>query len=218
MIFNDRKSQLYPTTPQSLLDAKSDLQKIAEDCDKELIKDAVYKSVRETICTIYHDKCAYCETKEFKPDIEHYRPKKGVRGITHPGYYWLCYEWSNLIPSCPNCNRPPGKSNQFPIIGNRVDKPAFLPSGELDANACKAENAPLIDEQPYLLHPEIDDCKQFFKFYSNGKIEGADAKGRGEKTKEICDLNRDNLCYRRQKLLDDQVEAIERVLKLFLDD
>ncbi len=218
MVFNNRKSQLCPFTPQSLLDASDDLEDIAKNSNKESIKTSVYKSVREILCELYHDKCAYCESKEFKPDIEHYRPKKGVTGVIHSGYYWLCYEWSNLIPSCPNCNRPPGKSNQFPIIGNRVDGPTFLTSGKLDTNACQADKSPLIDEQPYLLHPEIDDCKQFFKFDNKGKIEGVDSKGRGEQTWKICDLNRDNLLYRRQQLLDNQVEAIERFLKLFLNE
>ncbi|KAF7963934.1 hypothetical protein AWV80_04050 [Cupriavidus sp. UYMU48A] len=39
-------------------------------------------------------------------DVEHYRPKGGVADdSTHRGYWWLALEWSNLLPSCIDCNR-----------------------------------------------------------------------------------------------------------------
>jgi hypothetical protein len=42
----------------------------------------------------------------------------------HPGYYWLAYEWTNLLPSCYDCNSfrrhgtmkaGPGKNERFPV-------------------------------------------------------------------------------------------------------
>jgi len=174
--------------------------------------------IREVLRFLYYNKCAYCETIDNSPDIEHYRPKKRVAKVKgHPGYYWLCYEWTNLIPACYFCNSRSGKWNKFPIMGVRVMKPSFLPSGDLDKDKCKANLAPLIDEKPYLLHPEIDDPKPCFKFYKNGKIEGIDSAGRGAETVRICDLNRDNLRYRRKKLLDDFKEEIEHDLKLYMN-
>ncbi len=221
MIYNNRKSR--SSTPKPLIDAEGDLEVIAKNAAKENIKDRVYKGkrtvngveifeVRRKLRELYYNKCAYCESKEHKPEVEHYRPKKGVKeeGKAHLGYYWLCYEWSNLLPACHYCNTDKGKKTQFPIIGKRVYKPDFLGNGKLDKAKCKAKNAPLINELPYLLHPEIDNPKPFFKFDTTGKIEGLDAANRGEKTIEICDLNRDNLLFHRKKLIDGFVKSINR--------
>ncbi|MFX1554713.1 MAG: hypothetical protein ACFFBV_12360, partial [Promethearchaeota archaeon] len=87
-------------------------------------------------------KCAYCETQIVSDqygDMEHYRPKNAVtdengeeikkegengQTITHPGYYWLAYDWQNLLLTCEMCNRPNpgnkniGKHNKFPVRDN----------------------------------------------------------------------------------------------------
>jgi len=74
--------------------------------------------VRNALNQLYHNKCAYCEgltnTAKFTSRIDHYRPKNGIKGVTnHKGYYWLGYEWTNLLPTCEKCNIK--KSNQFPL-------------------------------------------------------------------------------------------------------
>jgi hypothetical protein len=86
-------------------------------------------------------RCAYCESyiADFQHgDIEHFRPKKALTDendvpvvvrtpdgeeLKHPGYYWLAYKWSNLLPSCITCNQPGqegiGKRNRFPLEGGK---------------------------------------------------------------------------------------------------
>src|SRR5262245_779977 len=63
----------------------------------------LYRALKECLKAYFHCKCAYCES-EFDTvawgDVEHYRPKRGVTGETHPGYYWLAYAERNLMPSC----------------------------------------------------------------------------------------------------------------------
>lgn len=103
-----------------------------------------YKSddVISALKQLFHEKCAYCEScfKAVHPvDVEHYRPKGGVFGVPHHrGYWWLAGAWSNLLPSCIDCNRRryqdllgeededpaaavlralSGKQNLFPIAG-----------------------------------------------------------------------------------------------------
>lgn len=212
---NKRKTQ-FPIPP-SLVNANNEWQRIAQTADKAAISDKIYRGeieengkkkfvVRDLLRIIYHDKCAYCELKSFAPDVEHYRPKKRVTRVkSHPGYYWLCYEWSNLIPSCEDCNRLKGKANQFPILGVRVVSPPFLTNGDLDENRCKASLAPLINERPYLLHPEIDETEEYFTFTNRGKIRGRDAERRGKETIKICDLNRNILIYRRMQILKNDI-------------
>jgi len=218
MIHNNRKSQ--HDIPKPLVDAKEALQKIAKTGNKELITASIYKGektkkghklflVRDKLRSLYYFKCAYCESKEYKPEVEHYRPKKEVtEDKDHPGYYWLCYEWSNLLPACHNCNTENGKRMQFPIKGKRVNLPSFDKNGELNLEKCKAYNSPLIDEEPLLFHPEIDHPEEFFKFNRLGMIEGIGK--RGIKTVEICDLNRDNLITKRKKVVDNIITNINR--------
>ncbi len=174
--------------------------------------DIVKKELKE----LYHRKCAYCES--FMSDnaftIEHYRPKKGSYS-----YYWLGYEWSNLLPVCEKCNN--AKGDKFPVkvpqrlVSDsskkcRVKTPKLLPNGDLDIEAMKANHPYLLDEKPYLLHPEIDEPKEFLCVERNGeltfKIEEEVNKhdhNRALETIKVTKLNRDVLILQRQKIIDD---------------
>ncbi|GEM_PF-397599 len=72
--------------------------------------------VKLALDRLFHGKCAYCESvyASIHPmDVEHWRPKglvtKREEGriipMVKPGYYWLAAEWTNLLPSCIDCNR-----------------------------------------------------------------------------------------------------------------
>jgi len=173
-------------------------------------KDETRSRVEDQLAKSYYNKCAYCE-RLCKADVEHYRPKKGVsEDATHEGYYWLCYEWTNLLPACVKCNRDGGKHTKFPILGTRVNAPIFLPNKNLDLTKSKASKKPLIDEEPLLLHPEVDKPEDFFIFELDPigegiRLKGCDKNGRGEKTIEICALNRQEL----------RLERVENVIEPF---
>ncbi len=107
----------------------------------------VYKAdeVKQRLEALFHGKCAYCESyfaSQAPVDVEHYRPKGAVEGEpNHPGYWWLAMDWTNLLPSCLDCNRrrrqlapdgaisdlkilyaqtQSGKKDSFPIAGTRA--------------------------------------------------------------------------------------------------
>ena len=99
-------------------DGKSELQLVTEHMERiaageqlDAFSFARYKeiSVKNALETLFHGKCAYCESAYaglHPVDVEHYRPKGEVEGVSgHPGYWWLAMEWSNLLPSCIDCNR-----------------------------------------------------------------------------------------------------------------
>src|SRR4051812_1734670 len=52
-------------------------------------------------------KCAYCESPlgmEVAGGSDHFRPIRSVaEHPDHPGYYWLAYDWDNLLPACGMC-------------------------------------------------------------------------------------------------------------------
>lgn len=200
-----------------------DWELIASTGDTKLIKDTIYKgeykdakgktqsTVRAKLNEFYFSKCAYCETF-CKAEIEHYRPKKGVtEDNLHNGYYWLCYEWSNLVPSCRYCNTEGGKGNQFPIRGIRVKLPPFDEQLKLDREHIKANANILLSEQPYLLHPEIDNPVNYLNFKIDSHGQGVEIQGidgvneRGEQTIKICNLNREYLKLARKKNVIDEV-------------
>ena len=75
---------------------------------------ACHKEVVETLHTMQHGKCCYCEkkidTKGNGQAIEHIRPKAQDK------YPELKNEWTNLLHSCVDCNGK--KSSQFPVYAN----------------------------------------------------------------------------------------------------
>lgn len=153
-------------------------------------------------------KCAYCESVygSLAPvDVEHYRPKGGVEvdgKLRKPGYYWLAAEWTNLLPSCIDCNRKRthqfadagpalrGKANKFPI-----------------ANPAKRASQPGQEgrEQRLLLHPCLDRPEQHLEFIEEGAIRPALVAGTpsemGRNSIEVYGLDRPGLVQERQRLL-----------------
>ena len=164
------------------------------------------KEVLEKLHTFYFNKCAYCEDLGGYY-VEHYRPKGRIVNVkpTHEGYYWLCFEWSNLVPTCHECNKGgTAKGSHFPIKLTYLKYSDCLESESLSVHKTQANYLNQV-EQPYLLHSEIDEPKLFLGFRIDDKnkgveIIGLDGKdGRGSKTAKICNLNRDDLLRKRRK-------------------
>lgn len=81
-----------------------------------------HADVKAALRTAQHDKCGFCESKISHVsfgDVEHFRPKSAVRNmptetLLSPGYFWLAYDWENLLFACECCNRR-HKGNLFPL-------------------------------------------------------------------------------------------------------
>ena len=79
-------------------------------------------SVKSVLVEAQHGKCCYCERKFGATSygaVEHFRPKGAVqqtKGSARlvPGYYWLAFEWNNLLVSCEKCNTS-YKGSLFPL-------------------------------------------------------------------------------------------------------
>ena len=78
------------------------------------IKPEVYGSqeVKDALNNIQKGMCCFCECYYEvggRGEVEHFRPKMGYQqdkdDLFHrPGYFWLGYEWTNLMYSCKKCN------------------------------------------------------------------------------------------------------------------
>jgi hypothetical protein len=175
----------------------------------------------------FFGKCAYCETyiTDFQHgDVEHFRPKAGItdendnpvylknndgtakkdgagNSVPHPGYYWLAYDWTNLLPSCIKCNEADvinnqkiGKHMRFPVKGVHAQKPEELPG-----------------EQPFLINPastlEADDPENHLQINTDtGLLEPLTE--RGEMCIKIFGLNL------REQLVKDRLRACHEIQNL----
>ncbi len=189
-----------------------DPAKTTHERRKELIADGTYppsgsqsapydrrykhKDIKDALMTLYHGKCAYCETYDPSPHVEHYRPKRG-------GYYWLAYSWDNLIISCSQCNTK--KGNQFPIMGQKA---SFHNTPEEMAQINMLSEDYDKKEQPLLLMPErmSGDIENIWAFNQDGAIVLNNERIR--KSCEVYGLNREELCKRRKKIWDELINCI----------
>lgn len=162
---------------------------------------------------VFNGRCAYCEgdvrVVAFG-DGEHWRPKgavavgadpvvDSVSGEAHPGYFWLAYEWRNLLPACQQCNSGEGgykgKGTQFPILGTRVFGPREgLTYDELNEI-----------EQPLLLHPfdEDVDPADHLDFDDFGQPLAKGGSVRGQCSIDVYNLDRPDLNALRGELCED---------------
>jgi hypothetical protein len=166
-------------------------------------KSSVWGDLKEWLLkNVFHYKCAYCEIHmpRHYNDAEHHRPKGKVtyadnshqvvaqscdekgRKLSHPGYFWLAYNWKNLLPSCELCNSGKGKQNQFPLVKSNC----YAICVRLSASEITKLKSPPIEsrmwpgayflsvedlnesEDPLLLHPYLDDPRQHLHFGPKG--------------------------------------------------
>jgi uncharacterized protein (TIGR02646 family) len=133
-------------------------------------------TVKKALVEAQNGKCCFCEVIVKKDgDVEHFRPKGGFRqddesDLEQPGYYWLAYDWDNLLLCCKSCNQR-HKSNKFPLI---------------DASKRARCHTDLwTDEYPYFIHPAKEDPRLHITFV------GHNLRGRtprGERTLEALGL------------------------------
>jgi hypothetical protein len=130
-------------------------------------------------------KCAFCESKVrhiAHGDVEHYRPKGGVRQndgdpLEQPGYFWLVYVWENLFFACQLCNQS-FKRNLFPLAD-----PTRRARSHLDDLAA---------EQPMLIHPTDEEPSALIGFREEMAFP-IDDDLRARTTIEVVGLNREEL-------------------------
>ena len=149
------------------------------------------RSVKNALLKAQHKKCCYCESK-FLPTsygaVEHFRPKGAVKQKQgqrqqYPGYYWLAYDWDNLLVSCERCNSS-HKGNLFPLA--------------IQKRRARSHHDDIAKEQPLFVDPARDDPRRHIRF--RGEAAYGITK-RGRETIRGMGLGRDDLEEaRREKL------------------
>ena len=213
-----------PSKPRSLSGQKvtDALESLREKvlADEELkvsdFKSEIWRreSVRGSIMEAQYNKCCYCEQRRPKSggDMEHFRPKRKPTEASnnHKGYWWLAYDWDNLMYACKECNQAKKRSH-FPL--QNEDDRAYVEADELSR------------EQPILVNPFIEDPEDHFRYEiprSGGRpntsvtdksrlvfIDTSVVSDRDRRAWKVCGLNRDELLEARAELLDSIREAIQ---------
>jgi uncharacterized protein (TIGR02646 family) len=185
-----------------------------------------HPSVKKALVRAQHQKCCFCESKVThiaSGHIEHYRPKGGVRqhakdALETPGYFWLAYEWTNLLFCCEVCNSR-FKKSLFPLADPATR--ARTPNDGLDA------------EEPMFVDPASDDpaahigFREEYPFAKGGSPRGeATWRALGLAREPLAELRRDHLATIKalQKVRDgarrpaDRAEAAELLEKFSSDE
>lgn len=161
-----------------------------------------YDVVKWDLWRAQHQKCCYCEKKEYASfeDVEHYRPKaaadRSPGSTERHGYWWLAFTWENLLFACPMCNRT-GKNDGFPL--------------EAGGKALRVRDAPPGEERPLLLDPAGTlNPVAHIEFVATSTprpwwARPRDASAHGTWTIEVCKFNRDELLEARKDYVDNYV-------------
>jgi hypothetical protein len=187
---------------------------------------------------VFHNRCAYCEGPlrydRYRGDAEHYRPKGSViwrdqkgeevrarcklpggEEIDHPGYFWLAYDWRNLVPACADCNSGAGKVDQFPVQLVHIlqldeatlagEPQALLPELEVPRASNRYFLEPVTldaKEQPLLLNPlnptGNGDPAQHLCYGVGGLVVAVDNSGIGKESIRVYRLDREEVRKDRQ--------------------
>ena len=121
---------------------------------------------------------------------------------SHPGYWWLAYDWANYLYACKPCNEA-HKKNHFPLLSGGIR--AMGPNDDLNA------------EKPALINPIHDNPEESIKFVwqgSNNKfVKVVALDKRGEITKDLTQLNRPELVEERAEHLF-TLDSLARSMKI----
>lgn len=181
--------------------------------------------VKEALERMFHGKCAYCEARYAgtQPmDVEHWRPKGKVvdGGTEYGGYYWLASEWTNLLPSCVDCNRQRTQTIAPDGVKRSVGKAMSFPLEEGSPRATRRGETER--EKPLLLDPCNDRPEEYLEFVADGVVRprGGTARAKARASIDTYALNRSGLVEERRRLLrliEQRIATIEQLMRI-LDD
>ncbi|WP_166862994.1 AAA family ATPase [Enterobacter sp. Cy-643] len=174
-----------------------------------------YASMLPALFTLFHGRCAFCESRASRPQIHYFRPVNGVDSDdelvdSHIYYSWLANAWQNIYLTCAECNVH-GR-NYFPVQGARVP----IPSHEKYLQYLKNGTGLWPNWPPEEKALVLDPCKRQ-NFYTHFSVETG---GRlialseaGNETIYTFGLNRRKLIKQREICFNQYLEGITHAIK-----
>ena len=159
------------------------------------------KSIKKILIKAQNSKCCYCESIFLGTShgaVEHFRPKGASRqgknqATIYPGYYWLAYDWSNLLFVCTGCNT--AKSSYFPLKNPK--------------QRARNHSQNTLIEKPLFINPAFVEPSNHICFYYEAAL-GLTSEGKA--MVDYIDLNRQSLLEDRLKELRNFIYIISSVI------
>ncbi|MGA6117049.1 hypothetical protein [Sphingobacterium anhuiense] len=165
----------------------------------DIFKSNIYahNDVKDVLIRTQNHKCCFCESRVTHisdGDVEHFRPKAawsevavdGTLSLIKPGYYFLAYDWDNLMLSCLMCNQRI-KKNNFPLLNEGFRRVVN-------------HNYEVTRELPVFINPTLEDPEIHITFYEDSP---RGISLRGQRTIEYLNLDRYSLNEARKEKLKD---------------
>jgi len=136
VIETNKLKLLYEKSPD---DFTSSVMKSKKAVSRFTFDNKIYgdNSVKNQLIQDQNEKCCFCEAvfnANGFGDVEHFRPKaayKVGKQLKYPAYYWLVYDWENLMFSCQKCNQE-FKANEFPVLNENTRVKNHLDTNQID--------------------------------------------------------------------------------------
>lgn len=178
--------------------------------------------VKDALERLFRGKCAYCESRfgHIAPeDIEHWRPKGGVvladGTVRKRAYYWLAATWTNLLPSCIDCNRRRRQEDARDPANEQSGKENLFPVVDEAHRWSHHDQAGQNDEEPLLLDPCADDPSDFLFIDADAVVNEKQPAGTGANARARASIETFGL--NRSRLVDVRREHRGRIIALFHD-
>lgn len=198
-----------PDPPLSLLDAARPARAALEAYDEQAARTKSQRrwpidasivqqpEVVEALGLAFDGKCAYCEAPVDPAVVDWFRPSQEAANpdgtVDRDHYWWLAYDWDNLLPSCQACLSY--KGSRFPVAGRRA------PIGST-GDALLAESAMVLD-------PYTDEPERHLAYQPDGVVFGDE---RSMHTIDVLGLNRTELVEARRAAMAEVDQVVEGVL------
>jgi len=156
VIQTSKLKQLYENAPDNFTATAT---KKNENVCKFEFDNKIYAdiSVKKQLIQDQNEKCCFCESifnANSYGDVEHFRPKAAIElngKLKYPAYYWLVYDWNNLMFSCQICNQK-YKKNEFPVLDENTRVKTHNDTNQID------------NELHTLINPIIENPEDYIYF------------------------------------------------------
>ncbi|WP_291726102.1 AAA family ATPase [Bernardetia sp.] len=168
----------------------------------------MHEEVLGKLLEIHYNKCAFCEVgisiQDSTAFITHYRSPEL--------YYWLVYEWTNLLPVCEECKLY--EDSQFPIMNKhkRVKKPPT------DRMLWRADSDIHLAEDPLIINPELDIPEKYIAIDRKGNLQPIKRNLRAASTITAYKINMGSSAVARHRIIRDITQKFYRASEQLLEE
>ncbi len=168
----------------------------------------MHEQVLGKLLEIHYNKCAFCEEgisiEESTAFLAHYRSPEL--------YYWLVYEWTNLLPVCEECKLY--EDSQFPIM-NKQKRVKTPPN---DRNLWRIDSNIHLAEAPLIINPELDIPEKYIAIDREGNLQPIKRNLRATSTITAYKINMGSSAVARHRIIRQITQKLYQAATTLLEE